>query len=130
MNNVRTFSATVSLKTCAESLDIGHGLTSRKESGVEALEALAYVLRAYGMDVDIEQTSKASANIKIRHPERWEAESVRVRNPYGRPRKQKVSTVSLEWLDSHTVEEGMEALGVSRRTYYRRLKEMRESAKS
>jgi hypothetical protein len=119
-----TFEATVSVKECAE---IGSG---RNAFGEDALQALKDALNAYGMECTVEYTNatRKSAKIKIRHSEPWEAKQARTRNA-GRPRKHRDQGVTLEWLESHSVSEGMEALGnVSRRTYYRRLAEMRETA--
>lgn len=127
MENARTFEASVNLRECVE-LDENEVLT---ETGAEALEVLASTLRAYGMTVEV-STTRSSAKIRICHPEPHEAARLRNRGG-GRPRKSRdYRGVTLAWLESHSVDEGMHALGdVSRRTYYRRLEELRaKSGKS
>ena len=124
MENTRTFEATLSLRECVE-LEEGEVL---RETGAAALEVLAETLRAYGMAVEVSATSN-SAKIRICHPEAHEAKRLRNRGG-GRPRKSHdYKGVTLDWLESHSVDEGMHALGdVSRRTYYRRLEELRAKA--
>lgn len=128
MENTREFEVTLRVGECAERET--SDVFARSQTGSEALETFAQVLRAYGMDVSTEYTTSGKqAKLTVRHPEAHEAESVRSRNPSGRPRKPRDYGVSLEWLCAHSVEEGMNALGgVSRRTYYRRLAELREKA--
>ena len=127
MENSRTF--TIDRISVRECMDVGNGerwtLGGRK-SGMEALEYMADVLRAYGLEVEVTRSKAGgTASLSIAHPEPYEAETLRNRGG-GRPKERRTYGVSLEWLESHSVEEGMEALGgVSRRTYYRRLKEMR-----
>jgi hypothetical protein len=128
MENAREFEVTLRVGEC-----VGRSVTDEfasRSHGREALEAFADVLRAYGMDVSTEYTTSGKqAKLTVRHPEAFKAESARNRNPSGRPRKPRVYGVTLEWLCTHSVEEGMQALGgVSRRTYYRRLAELREKA--
>ena len=121
MENTRVFESTLSLRECVE-LDENGMLT---ETGAAALEVLAETLRAYGMAVEV-STTRSSATIRICHPEPHEAKKLRNRGG-GRPRKSHdYKGITLDWLASHSVDEGMHALGdVSRRTYYRRLEELR-----
>ena len=121
MENTRTFEATLNLRECVE-LEEGEVL---RETGAAALEVFAETLRAYGMAVEVNAT-RSSATIRICHPEAHEAKKLRNRGG-GRPRKSHdYRGVTLAWLESHSVDEGMHALGdVSRRTYYRRLGELR-----
>lgn len=128
MENTHEFSVTLRVGECSERET--SDIFARSQGGREALETFAQVLRAYGMDVSTEYTTSGKqAKLTVRHPEAHEAESVRSRNPSGRPRKPRDYGVSLEWLCSHSVEKSMNALGgVSRRTYYRRLAELREKA--
>lgn len=130
IENTHEFEVSLQLRECKEQESDGTGCVF----GEEALEAFADVLRAYGMVVDVERTSKAKATLRVEHPIKTEAERVRKRST-GRPRKahaypMEMGTTDAErlaWLESHTPEEGMAALGdVSRRTYYRRLALLRE----
>ena len=133
MENTHTFTLTANLKSFSETYAIDkHGITMSK-SGAEALDMFTKALEAYGMEVSTESLSRGNVKISIRHPEHWEAE--RLRNRGGGRRMKDVSSKSplymlddaqtLEWLESHTVTEGMEALGCSKRTYYRRLETLR-----
>ena len=124
MENTRTFEATLSLRECVELSE--NGMVTEREA--EALEVLASTLRAYGMAVEVSATSN-SAKIRICHPEAHEAKRLRNRGG-GRPRKSRdYNGHTLEWFEAHSPEEGMHALGdVSRRTYYRRLEELRAKA--
>lgn len=129
MENAREFEVTLRVGEC-----VGRSATDEfasRSHGREALEAFADVLRAYGMDVSAEYTTSGKqAKLTIRHPETHEAERIRNRNPQGRPKRARdYHGVTLEWLESHSVEDGMKALGVSRRTYYRRLEELREGGR-
>lgn len=131
MENTEVFELSFNVKDCTER-HAWEGLS--QESGANALETFANVLRAYGMDVSTDYTpSGKRATIKICHPERLEAERLRNRNG-GRNRMRKPTDSPalglegrdlLDWLEEHTAQEGMEALGCSRRTYFRRLKELR-----
>lgn len=123
MENTRVFEVTVSVKECRESSATDVHIPPRY--GKDALDELVKVLKAYGLEVETD-TKGSRVKIRICHPEADQAERLRNRGG-GRPKKRRVYDVSLEWLESHSVEEGMEALGgVSRRTYYRRLEEMRQ----
>lgn len=126
MENTKTFEVTLNVRECAET-DDGY-LTA---SGAEALEEFAEVLKAYGMVVESEYTpSGKRAKIKIWHPEANEAKKLRNRGG-GRHRKNHdYNGLTLEWFESHSIEEGMQALGnVSRRTYYRRINELKNANK-
>lgn len=126
MENAREFEVTLRVAECEERSATDP--FASKAHGREALETFAAVLRAYGMDVSAEYTASGKqAKLTVGHPETHKAERIRNRNPYGRPKRAKdYHGATLEWLESHSVEEGMHALGdVSRRTYYRRLEELR-----
>lgn len=123
MKNTHEFEVTLRVGECAESSG------THREFGKEALETFAQVLSAYGMEVTTSYTASGKqAKLTVKHPEKQKADALRNRNPYGRPKKERdYNGVTLEWLESHSVAEGMEALGnVSRRTYYRRLEELRQ----
>lgn len=131
MENTELFELSFNVKDCTERRAEG-GIT--RESGAEALETFASVLKAYGLDVSANYSASGKrATIRIWHPEPLEAERLRNRNG-GRNRKRKPTDSPaqglegsdlLEWLERHTPQEGMEALGCSRRTYFRRLRELR-----
>jgi hypothetical protein len=128
MENSRTFSVCrVSVRECEDHGTDEYGMEIDRKSGIEALEYMADVLRAYGLEVEVTRSKAGgTVSLSIAHPEPYEAETLRNRGG-GRPKERRTYGVSLDWLESHTVEEGMEALGVkSRSTYYRRLREIRE----
>jgi hypothetical protein len=128
MENTHEFELTLSVRECAEHYG-EFGTTS--VYGAEALEMFSKALEAYGLEVTTSYTSSGKrATLTVRHPEASEAKRVRNRNPQGRPKRARdYHGVTLEWLESHSVEDGMKALGVSRRTYYRRLEELREGGR-
>lgn len=124
-----TFETTINTSECA---DINSGSYALNKYGPQALEFFAEVLRASGMSVELEFTNATQrrAKIKIGHDGIGATKRARTRNA-GRPRARHDGSVTLDWLESHSVEEGMQALGnVSRRTYYRRLAEMRKGRES
>ena len=131
MTNTSTFEVTISLRECVELDGEGGPITAQ---GAEALETFAAVLEAYGLDVSAEYTTSGKrAKISIRHPEAHQAKRLRSRGG-GRRAKAKPSdspvhgmdsAETLEWLEGHSVAEGMKALGCSKRTYYRRLEALR-----
>ena len=131
MENDYTFEVTLSVKECVERYGDGG---EHAKHGAEALDMFARVLERYGMEVSTDYVpSGKRAKISIRHPSAWNAEKLRNRNG-GRLRMPKPTDSPalgldgkdlLEWLEEHTTQEGMEALGCSRRTYFRRLKELR-----
>jgi hypothetical protein len=132
MENTETFELSFNVKDCTERSAEG-GLV--RGSGAEALETFSNVLRAYGMDVSTEcSASGKRATIRIWHPEPLEAERLknrnggryRMRKPMDSPALGLEGRDLLEWLKEHTTQEGMKALGCSRRTYFRRIKELRE----
>ena len=131
MKNDYTFEVTLSVKECAE--HYGNDGEYAKY-GADALDMFARVLKQYGMEVSTEYVpSGKRAKISIRHPSALNAEKLRNRNG-GRSRMMKptnspvlglAGSELLEWMEEHTTQEGMKALGCSRRTYFRRLKELR-----
>ena len=128
MENSRTFSVCrVSVRECEDHGTDEYGMEIDRKSGIEALEYMADVLRAYGLDVDVKRSKAGgTASVTIIHPEPFEAEKLRNRGG-GRPKETHRFDVTLDWLESHSTEDGMKALGVtSKSTYYRRLREMRE----
>lgn len=105
------------------------------------LAHLVQVLQAMGLDVDVMELARGRAQLDFSHlPSRVEAERIRTRGA-GRPKKALCLPESsvfnydtpvaeaVAWLDAgHTVEEGMEALGIaSRTTYYRRVRDIRRA---
>ena len=134
MENTHRFTVEVRIKPCVERCYLDkHDIPSRTVSGAEALDMFAKVLEAYGMEVTKESVYRGNATISIRHPTPLNAESLRNRGggrrmkdvSYRSPLYMLDDAQTLEWLESHTVAEGMEALGCSRRTYYRRLESLR-----
>lgn len=130
IENSCEFSVCLQLRECKEQREDGTG----RMFGMDALDAFADVLAAFGMGVEIEQVSKAKATLRVCHPAKDEARQARTRNA-GRPSgrhfyAEEMGTTDAErlaWLESHTPEEGMAALGgVSQRTYYRRLATLRK----
>lgn len=121
MENNHEFTATLDLSSCRHDV--------KSSDGVDALFQLKLALNAYGIEFSYETSDDSpSATIKLRHLDPAQAARTVHRNA-GR-KKLLTNTVSLDWLESHTVEEGMEALGnVSRRTYFRRLADLRKSSR-
>lgn len=104
----------------------------------EELDALVGVLRASGLDVRaVYSASGRTARVEARElPEPWEAERARTR--YAGRRSARIDPPEgsmfdretpcadfLAWQEGHTAAEGMEQLGLSRTTYFRRLRAMR-----
>ena len=105
----------------------------------EDMENLIEVMRRLGLNVSIEfSKSGKTARVKVRDlPSKWDAEVARTRRAGRRSKGIRPPAGSifnsetpckdfLEWQKSHTVEEGMEQLGLARSTYFRRMKAMRE----
>ena len=103
------------------------------------IDELVSVLRALGLDASSEPSkSGRTARVEIRDmPDKWDAERMRTRHagrPSGGTRPPEGSIFNsettvkefLEWQACHTAEECMVQLGLSRTTYFRRLKRMRE----
>ena len=126
MENTNEFRATIAIESCMESYGTAGLATAR---GDEALGMLQKALRAYGMGCELRKGPRGTVEIVIEHAEPWKAAEARTRRA-GRPKKYARRDVDLAWLESHSVEEGREALGnVSESTYYRRLREMRKTAR-
>ena len=103
--------------------------------GEGALEELRFLLEAYGCEVEtLHDENGGLTRLLIRCPDVFEARRLRNRGggrpPKGLPEGSPLGLLSgrqeLEWLESHTVEEGVAALGVTVRTYYRRLAALRK----
>lgn len=84
---------------------------------------LVETLKALGMVAELDQET---AELRIAFPSAAEASRLRNRGG-GRPRKRD-ELQSAEFFDTHTVQEGMRILGVSKATYYRRAREARARA--
>jgi hypothetical protein len=102
------------------------------------LDALMDVLRASGLDVWADYSSSGrTARVEVRGlPEPWEAERARTRYagrrstginpPEGSIFNRETPCADfLAWQEAHTATEGMEQLGLSRTTYFQRLKQIR-----
>lgn len=132
----RVFEVTINTRECADDPATIDARVAHLR-GEEALEEFAKLLRAYGMDARVGYTASthARAVLTVAHPEPLDARRV-VSRGGGRPRKGvawpaemgATDEERLEWVDAHTEAEAMEALGVSRATLYRRLRELREAA--
>lgn len=114
--------------------------------GDKAVREFAGLLRALGMEVKVhESATTGECVLAVKHPDRREATRLRnrgggqVQRPMHRdsPLQRMSDEEKLAWLVGHDMDEGREALGtwdeeaqevvpVSRPTYYRRLKELRE----
>lgn len=114
--------------------------------GEHAVYEFAGLLRALGMEVKVrESAATGECVLTVKHPDRREATRLRnrgggqVRKPmhHGSPLQGKSDEEQLVWLEAHDLDEGREALGswdessqsvvpVSRPTYYRRLKQLRD----
>lgn len=103
--------------------------------GEGALKELRLLLEAYGCEVETLRDEKGGlTRLRIKCPGVFEARKLRNRGggrppkhrPEGSPLGMMVGRRELEWLESHTVEEGVAALGVTERTYYRRLATLRK----
>lgn len=102
-------------------------------------ESLAESLAALGVvfDYEISQSGK-TARVRASFPDRFEARRSRTRNAGRRSKginppnssifnRDTTCREFLDWQKSHSVEEGMEQLGLSRATYFRRLSAMRNA---
>lgn len=118
MEKTQRIEITVNVAAC-ESHD---SETMRRTNGAETLDLLARTLRAYGIDVDVLQSGR-SATIKLDTLTPPNAERARTRNA-GRTKKY-AYRYTLEELEAMGADEGCKRLGCSKRTYYRRLAEMR-----
>lgn len=103
--------------------------------GEGALKELGLLLEAYGCDVETLRDEKGGlTRLLIKSPGVLEARRLRNRGggrppkhrPEGSPLGNMTGRRELEWLESHTVAEGVAALGVTERTYYRRLATLRK----
>lgn len=109
-------------------------LTNEKE-----LNDLSDLLSGFGINFEIETLMKEDGKGEIMYAlftyDDLEVKERRTRNAgrrsktpsFDSPLRSLDAAHALEWLDSHTVEEGMEALGgVSRAVYYRRKKSLKQ----
>ena len=93
------------------------------------LPGLVATLRALGLDVEAEEGRAGRWEVRASFPDPGEAEASRTRragarvtySPWKSPVFNPETTLAdgVAWLESHTPEEGMEALGCSRSTYFR-----------
>ena len=135
MTNDRSLSMKVVLDGCVDVEAAEGDQWLQPKEGMQALDYFAEVLRGYGLVV---KTSAARdgrhAMVTIEHPYPWVARRLRSRGG-GRPRKASHWPASmgetpeevLAWVGAHGAAEGAARLGVSVSTYYRRVKELRES---
>ena len=110
------------------------GIESRAEFG---LEMLCETLQALGLAADVSEDAEGGQRLVVAFPEPHVAHRAMHRGG-GRPKAAKAYIVddagfvmsdreALAWLESHSVEDGMERMGgVSRRTYYRKLAQLRD----
>lgn len=101
----------------------------------DALEDFCDTLRALGLEVETEKMPRNRVKVQVRYPFDSEAERARTRgagrrvafSPYSSPvfNSETTAVDALGWLEGHTPEEGMEALGCSRSTYFRWLKRLK-----
>ena len=105
----------------------------------EELNDLSDLLSGFGINFEIETLTEEDGKGEIMYAlftyDDLEVEERRTRNAGRRSKTPSIDSPlrsldaahALEWLDSHTVEEGMEALGgVSRAVYYRRKKSLKQ----
>lgn len=107
---------------------------------LDDVQYLADVLREMGLDVVFEHPGpyRRTAEFAIRNlPDKWDARRMRTRDA-GRPstgihppdnsifNSDSTCAEFLAWQENHTAAEGMDALGLTPATYYRRLKSIRE----
>lgn len=105
----------------------------------EELNDLSDLLSGFGINFEIETLTEEDGKGEIMYAlftyDDLEVEERRTRNAgrrsktpsFDSPLRPLDAAHALEWLDSHTVEEGMEALGgVSRAVYYRRKKSLKQ----
>lgn len=111
------------------------GGTAYEIDGEGALKELRLLLEAYGCEVEAPRDERGGqTSLLIKCPSVLEARRLRSRGggrppkgrPEGSPLGLRYGRRELEWLESHTVEEGIAALGVTERTYYRRLAALRK----
>lgn len=98
-------------------------------TGVGCLDDLAEALRALGLEVEVERRPQGRAKVTIGYPTPLDAGQARTRRAgrrsYFDGSKSTVFNSStpaadaLAWLDAHSVDEGAEALGCSRSSYFR-----------
>ena len=107
-----------------------HGIES---SPTFVLGEFCKTLEALGMAVSLDESDSKAPRLEISFPDPQEAERLRKRGG-GRPKKLAWSDFApwelpqeLAWYESHDEADGMERMGgVSRRTYYRRLSDLRK----
>lgn len=122
------FEVTVRVGECRESPHASDPWSASLQ-GADALEHFAEVLKAYGMGVSLDYSSTGrQAKVRILHATKEQVRDARTRGA-GRPRKKYALT--LEQIESMSMDEAREALGgVSIRSYYRiksRLKDEKAS---
>lgn len=108
----------------------------QRPSSKPALDVLADVLRGLGLEVDVEASARGdSATVTVLHPTRRAAESMSKRGgrrrldlPYESPLHGLTASEAVSWLDGHAQSEREAALGVSRSTCFRRMRELRAYA--
>jgi len=102
--------------------------------GEAALKDFLDVLKVFGMECKYHNEPKGGTRVSIKYPARQSAYEYTHRGssrelpvPAGSPIRYLTDEEKLEWLDSHTTEEGMAALGLCRSAYFKRKRKMRES---
>lgn len=106
-----------------------HGIESNAKAGIPALCA---TLQALGMAVSVDESDPEAPRISIDFPDDYKAEKLRNRGG-GRPRTDPWAGLDVsqmreeyDWYESHTPEEGAKRMGCSKRTYYRRIAQLRK----
>lgn len=119
--------------------DLEHCTFKASEFDREQFENFAAVLSELGISFNYEiSASGRTAKVEVSElPDKWDARKKRTRNA-GRPSmplwlpgnsifdSETTCAEFLEWLETHTAAEAMEQLGLTRSTYFRRLKSIRE----
>ena len=133
MENGSRFTCVVRLDECDERClsDADDEVRERERA---ALDSFCRVLRELGLDARVVPVGRARVRLIVDHPSREDARRLRDRGGGRRktapPEGSAIARITddaerLAWLDAHTPTEGAEALGVSVRTYYRRLADLR-----
>lgn len=105
---------------------------SRRDGTAESLRSLCDTLQELGLDVETEQVNRGRWTLTIDYPTKAEARrfakrggSYQKKVPEDSPLCDMKERERYEWLEEHSAKEGAEALGVTERTYFRRMTALR-----
>lgn len=121
--------------TCGDVLSRSLIASGNRQYGADAIGDFGEVMREFGIRVSCHPNYAGKGmRVTVEYPDKRDAHEYTHRGssrelpvPDGSPLRGMEPAEQLAWLDSHTTEEGMAALGLCRSAYFKRKRRMRES---